>query len=157
VLPVLPTADVGWTCTVSGDSCESIGWPQLVRTVQKAWVSLPAAQRGHAVLFTANYGEAGAVNELGRADGLPTAVSGHNTDWWWGPGNPRATTVVVVAPGDAPAYKDYLSRFFRGVQPVATLSNPTGILNQEQGGHLYLCTGPKSPWAQIWPLLRHYS
>jgi hypothetical protein len=23
VLPVLPAADVGWTCTVSGDSCEA--------------------------------------------------------------------------------------------------------------------------------------
>jgi hypothetical protein len=54
------------------------------------------------VIYTANYGEAGAINELGRADGLPTAVSGHNTDWWWGPGNLRATTVIVVAPGDAP-------------------------------------------------------
>jgi hypothetical protein len=24
---------------------------------------------------------------------------GHNTYWWWGPGNPRATTVVAVTPG----------------------------------------------------------
>jgi len=119
--------------------------------------SLPPAQRAHAVIYTANYGEAGAINELGRADGLPTAVSGHNTDWWWGPGNPRATTVVVVAPGDAPGYKDYLSRFFTSVQTVATLSNPAGIRNQEWDGHVYLCTGPKSPWAQLWPLLRRYS
>lgn len=142
---------------MSGDSCESIGWPQLVQTVQQAWVSLPAAQRARAVIFTANYGEAGAISELGRADGLPAAVSGHNTDWWWGPGNPRATTVIAVAPGDAPRYKDYLSRFFTSVQPVATLSNPAGIRNQEQGGHIYLCTGPALPCAQLWPQLRHDS
>jgi hypothetical protein len=65
--------------------------------------------------------------------------------------------VVVVAPGHAPGYKDYLSRFFRSVQPVATLSNPAGTRNQEQGGHVYLCTEPALPWAQLWPLLRHYS
>jgi len=155
VLPVLPAADASWGA--NPDSGESIGWPQLVQTVQKAWLSLPPAQRAHAVIYTFNYGEAGAINELGRADGLPTAVSGHNTDWWWGPGNPNATTVVAVAAGNAPRYRDYLSRFFASVQPVATLSNPAGIRNQEWGGHIYLCTRPKSPWAQLWPLLRHYS
>ncbi len=31
-----------------------------------------------------------------------------------------------------------------------------GIHNQEWGGHLYLCTGPRHPWAQLWPRLRHY-
>ena len=156
VLPVLPAADVGWTYQVDPINGDSIGWPQLVQAVQKAWLSLPPAQRAHAVIFTDNYGEAGAINELGRTDGLPTAVSGHNAEWWWGPGNPRATTVVVVAPGNAPGYGDFLSRFFTSVQPVATLSNPAGIRNQEWGGHIYLCTGPVSPWAQLWPLLRHY-
>jgi hypothetical protein len=118
---------------------------------------VPPAQRAHAVIYTANYGEAGAINELGRADGLPTAVSGHNTEWWWGPGDPRATTVVAVVPGDAPRYRALLSRFFTSVRPAATLSNPAGIRNQEWGGHVYLCTGPRSPWAQLWPQMRHYS
>ena len=157
VLPVLPAADVGWTVTINGDSAESIGWPQLVQTVHTVWLSLPPAQRAHAVIFTANYGEAGAINELGQADGLPTAVSKQNTDWWWGPGNPAATTVVAVAPGDAPGYDAFLSQFFSSVQPVATLSNPAGIHNQEWHGHIYLCTGPISRWGQLWPQLRHYS
>ncbi len=157
VLPVLPAADVGWTSTVSAQSAESIGWPQLVQTVQQVWLSLPAAQRAHAVIFTANYGEAGAINELGRADGLPTAVSKQNTDWWWGPGNPAATTVIAVVPGDASGYHAFLARFFTSVQPAATLSNSAGIRNQEQGGHIYLCTGPESPWGQIWAQLRNYS
>jgi hypothetical protein len=51
------------------------------------------------VIFTGDYGEAGAINELGRGTGLPAAVSGQNSEWWWGPGNPRATTVVAVMPG----------------------------------------------------------
>ncbi len=157
VLPVLPTADAGWGANT--DSAESIGWPQLDQAVQKAWVSLPPAQRAHAVIFTSNYGEAGAINELGRGLGLPTAVSGHNSEWWWGPGNSRATTVIAVARGPADRAADFqrhLSRFFHSVQPVATLSNPTGIHNQEWGGQIYLCTGPVTPWVQLWPQLRHY-
>jgi 4-amino-4-deoxy-L-arabinose transferase-like glycosyltransferase len=158
VLPVLPAANVGWTYKTSAISGESIGWPQLVSTVRTAWVAIPAPQRASAVIFTADYSEAAAINELGRGTGLPTAVSGHNSYWWWGPGNPDATTVLAVAPGPDAAgdYAAYLRQFFTSVRVVATLSNPDGIHNIEWGGHVYLCTGPRQPWGQMWPRLRHY-
>ncbi len=158
-LPVLPAADVGWTQKVNTVLAESVGWPQLVATVRTAWFSLPARQRASAVIFTANYGEASAINVLGQGTGLPQAVSGHNTYWWWGPGNPHATTVVAVMPGPADGGGDaaYLGQFFTSVRAVATLSNPYGLHNQEWHGHVYLCTGPRRPWGQMWPQLRQYS
>jgi 4-amino-4-deoxy-L-arabinose transferase-like glycosyltransferase len=156
VLPVLPVSDIGWTYKLNQTQAESIGWPQLMDTVRSVWVSLPPGQRARAVIFTADYGEAGAINELGK--GLPAAVSGHNTYWWWGPGRPHASTVVAVAPGpvDVTGYAIYLSQFFASVRVVATLTNPYRIHNQEWGGHVYVCTGPRQPWAQLWPRLRHY-
>ncbi len=156
-LPVLPAGSIGWTYPVNQELGESIGWPQLVSTVRGVWLSLPPQQRAGAVIFTAEYGEAGAINELGRGTGLPTAVSGHNTLWWWGPGRPRASTVVAAAPGpmDVTGYGSYLRQFFTSVRVAATLSNPYHI--QEWGGHVYVCTGPRHPWAQMWPRLRHYS
>jgi hypothetical protein len=51
----------------------------------------------------------------------------------------------------------YLRQFFTSVRVVATLSNPYGLRNQEFGGHVYLCTGPRHPWGQMWPELRSYS
>ena len=158
ILPVLPPADIGWTYKTNQTLGETIGWPQLVRSVDTVWMSLPPQQRARAVIFTADYSEAGAINELGRGTGLPTAVSGHNTYWWWGPGNPHATTVVAVAPGpvDVTGYAAYLRQFFTSVRVAATLSNPYGIRNQEWGGHVYVCTGLRHPWAQLWPRLRHY-
>jgi dolichyl-phosphate-mannose-protein mannosyltransferase len=30
------------------------------------------------------------------------------------------------------------------------------IHNIESGGHIYLCTGLRKPWTQLWPRLRHY-
>ncbi len=66
--------------------------------------------------------------------------------------------MVAVAPGpvDVTGYAAYLRQFFTSVRVAATLSNPYGIHNQEWGGHVYVCTGPRQPWAQLWPRLRHY-
>jgi energy-coupling factor transporter ATP-binding protein EcfA2 len=160
VLPVLPPADLGRTVYKSNPTpLETIGWPQLVRTVDAVWTSLPPSQRASAVIFTANYGEAGAINELGRGTGLPTAVSSQNSEWWWEAGNPHATTILAVAPGpvDGTGYGAYLGQFFTHVRVAAALSNPYGLHNQEWGGHVYICTGPRQPWTQIWPQLREYS
>jgi 4-amino-4-deoxy-L-arabinose transferase-like glycosyltransferase len=159
VLPVLPARDLAGTEKINSVLAESVGWPQLVSSVRTVWFSLPASQRARAVIFASNYGEASAINILGRGTGLPQAVSGHNTYWWWGPGNPRATTVVAVMPGPMDGGGDaaYLGKFFTSVRAVATLSNPYGLHNQEWQGHVYLCTGPRHQWGQMWPQLRQYS
>jgi hypothetical protein len=39
---------------------------------------------------------------------------------------------------------------------VATVTNPHGIPTQDDGGKVYLCTGLRQPWGQLWPQLRHY-
>ena len=160
VLPVLPAADIAWTYKTNPTLGETVGWPQFLGTVDGVWKSLPPRQRASAVIFTGDYGEAGAINELGRGTGLPAAVSGQNSEWWWGPGNSRATTVVAVLPGPVDVSGDaaylYLRQFFTHVRVAATLSNPYDIHNQEWGGHVYVCTGLRHPWAQLWPRLRHY-
>ena len=158
VLPVLPASDIGWTYKLNQVPAEGVGWPELVRSVTTVWNSLPPDQRAEAVIFTADYGEAGAINELGRGGDLPLAVSGQNNEWFWGPGNPKATTVVAVAPGpvDVSGYGAYLGRYFRHVLVAATLTNTAGLHNQEWGGHIYVCTGPRKSWGALWPQLRHY-
>ena len=159
VLPVLPASSVRATYNLNQTAGEPIGWPRLVASVRKVWSSLPTATRRRAVIFTSNYGEAGAINELGCGSGLPIAVSGHNNEWWWGPGNPTATTIVAVAPGplDTTGYARYLHTFCRPVRGVATLRNAYRIHNQEWDGHIYLCTGLRKSWGRLWPRLRSYS
>jgi hypothetical protein len=157
-LPVLPAADLAGTFYASNATpLDTVGWPELVRTVDAVWTSLPPRQRASAVIFTDDYAEAAAINELGRGRGCrpPSAPS----EWWWGPGNPRATTIVAVAPGPVGGGTDFaavLDQFCPSVRVAATLSNPYGLHNLEWGGRVYICTGPLQPWAQIWPLLRHY-
>jgi hypothetical protein len=137
------------TAALAGRSSDSRVIPSVYRD------GLPPAQRKDAVIFTGNYGEAGALNELGH--GLPEAVSGQNTVWWWGPGNPHATTVVAVIQAGYPKAYTMLRNDFASVRAVATISNPEHVNNQEYGAVVYLCTGPVRPWGTIWPSLRHYS
>jgi 4-amino-4-deoxy-L-arabinose transferase-like glycosyltransferase len=158
-LPVLP-ARIGGNFSIDPVPAETIGWPQLVHTVAGVWHGLSSEQRASAVIVTGNYGEAGAINELGRSDGLPQAVSGHNSEWFWGPGDPHATIVVTVVPArPADGVRNFvrmLHQDFAHVRVAASLHNGIGVTNQEQGGHVYICTGPVRSWGRLWPSLKHF-
>jgi hypothetical protein len=160
-LPLLPANDMGFTVNANPGLVETVGWPELVHSVADVWQALPSNQRSTGVIFTANYGEAGAINELGRNDGLPEAVSGHNSEWFFGPGNPQATTVVAVLPHEpSSGVSRYLAKLrgdFAQVRQVATTNNGHHLANQEQGGHIYVCTKPVRSWGALWLSLRHYS
>jgi hypothetical protein len=161
VLPILPASDIAGLLAINAPLGEEVGWPEMVDTVGAVWFSLPPAQRANAVILTFDYSQAGAINELGPPLGLPTAVSAHNTEWFWGPGNANATTVVAWYPGNVDMTSEEavadLSQYFLHVRVAATTSNSAGLHNQDWGGHVYVCTGLKHPWGTMWPMLRHYS
>lgn len=86
------------------------GWPELVDAVERAASHLTPEERRHAVVFGQNYGEAGAVDVLGRARGLPRAVSGHNSYWMWGPGADSVAAVIVIG-GDLEDNREVFESF----------------------------------------------
>jgi hypothetical protein len=61
---------------------DRFGWPELADQVTRVAESLPAAERARAVVIAPSYGQAGALELLGR--GLPPVLSGHNTYFLWG-------------------------------------------------------------------------
>jgi hypothetical protein len=153
-LPVLPESQLPGSASIAlnPDLGETVGWPQFIATVNTAWHDLPAATRAHAVIFTENYGEAGAIDVLGRGDGLPLAFSGHNGFSLWGQPTPAATTAIVLG-FDSP---QQVSGFFTGCRVVARISNPVKLDNDEYGEPVMRCSGLTAPWIQLWPRLRHY-
>lgn len=156
-LPVLPARLGAKFASINPVPAETIGWPEFVHTMATVWHSLPPAQRAGAVIFTSNYGEAGAIKELGGGDGLPIAVSGHNSEWFWGPGSAQATTVVAVFSSNATTQDvQSFTDQFGHMRLAATIHNRLGVHNQEDGGHVYVCTGPFISWGARWPSLRHY-
>jgi hypothetical protein len=153
-LPVLPERALPGSASIglNPDLGETVGWPQFIDTVSAAWHQLPASDRDHAVIFTENYGEAGAIDVLGGRDGLPSAFSGHNGFSLWAMPRPDQTMTIVIG-YDSP---QQASAFFTGCRIVARISNPVHLNNDEYGGPVMRCTGLTAPWPALWPQLRHY-
>jgi len=145
-LPVLPEDSLGPVLAVNADAGETIGWPALVRTV----ASVARRAGGSPVVFTSNYGEAGAIERFGGRHGLSVAYSGHDGFADWGPPPDRATPVVLVGVSGRE-----LTEHFSGCRLAARIDNPAGVANDEQGEPVELCAGTRAPWSRMWGSLRH--
>ncbi len=147
-VPVLPASAFAGSfyADVNDVQLDTIGWPEYADQVRSVVDSLSPLQREHAVVFTGNYGEAGAMRWYDV--GLPT-YSGHNGYRTWGPPPETASPVVVVLQMSPTAA-------FRGCTLQARLQNSSDTHNEEVGAGVWLCDGPRDSWAQAWPRLAHY-
>ena len=144
-LPILPAATYATSFypAIDEDQLETIGWPELADTVRGVLDDLPA----DAVVFTGNYGEAGALEWYDV--GAPVH-SGHNGWGDWGPPPDDAGPVVVLGYHDASPGAD-----FTGCKVAATVPTVDHADNEEAGGKVWACEGPRQPWSKLWPSLVH--
>ena len=149
-LPLLPPSSMS-VLDATGELGETVGWPELIDQVAAVYESIPDGRSSDVAIFTGSYGEAGAVDVLGAAAGLPPATSGHNNYWLWGP---PARHGPVIGVGDI---GDVLERICPTVEQVATITNRSGVANQEAGLPVYLCLDPERQLADIWDEVRHYN
>ena len=145
-LPILPEGSLGPVLAVNGDVGETIGWPQFVRSVADAYRRAGPAP----VIFTSNYGEAGAVDRFGPALGLPAAYSGHNGFAEWGPPPDRPGPVVAVG-----LTESQLAASFNGCRLAERVSNSHNVDNDERGEPIDICAGTRGGWSRVWGRLRH--
>jgi Dolichyl-phosphate-mannose-protein mannosyltransferase len=146
-VPVLPvrTYAASFYPALDSDQLETIGWPEFADTVQATVDSLPADQRTTAVVFTRNYGEAGALDWYGL--GRPV-FSGHNGFGDWGPPPEGARPVIVVGLADPAAN-------FSDCHVAAMINNNAHADNEERGLPIWVCSAPHGDWGEQWPQLVH--
>jgi len=128
---------------------DQFGWPELAAEVARIYQALPPEDRARAAIFTGNYGEAGAINMFGPRYGLPTAISGHQTHFFWGP---RGATgeVVIVLQGTRKGLEDVCL----SVEEAGRHFHPWGMA--EENRPIYVCRGLKVPLDQFWPRVKHW-
>jgi hypothetical protein len=154
-VPVLPANTLpasGWEGGINKDLSATVGWNALVRQVAYIADRLPPTERADVVVFTGDYGAAGAVDQFGARYQLPHAISGHNNYWWWGPAGARdgATTIAIDLD------RSYLETIFDDVTPAGTVRTPHNVWTEERGEPIFVCRHQRVSWRAAWPHARHY-
>jgi len=146
-LPVLPVEDLEPVLAMNEDVGETVGWPSFAEQVMRVRDGLP--EGGDAVVFTSDYGQAGAIDRYGtfglEVDG---AYSGHNAYHEWGPPPDRRGPVVLVGFDDERAL---VARSFRDCTIRARIDSERGIDNEEDGTPIWVCGETRRPWSELWP------
>jgi hypothetical protein len=127
------------------------GWPELVAAAQKARDGLPPAERERAAIWavTGGYGPAAAIDVLGRRDGLPGAISSHNSYWLWGPGEPTDVMILLGGP------REKLELLFESVEEVDRV-HCYPCMPYEDDKPVFIARGLRRPLAEVWPELKRY-
>jgi 4-amino-4-deoxy-L-arabinose transferase-like glycosyltransferase len=154
-LPLAPVNSSLWDSVreVHDLFTEQIGWQELVETVADIYAALPAEEKPQVGILAGNYGEAGAINLYGPAYGLPEAISGMNTHWLRGYGNPPPQTLIVLG-----FPRSYATRLFKTCDYAGQITNRYGVENEETRDHpvIYVCREPLRPWPVLWDNLQSF-
>ena len=154
-LPVAPLNSAWWRVAdrMNGNFNSEIGWQELVETVAKIRVSLPVQEQARLGILAGDDGEAGAVNLYGPAYGLPRAISGMNSNWLRGYGDPPPRTVIAVG-----MERDFLDRNFDSCELVGRLTNRYGVENSAINGYadVFLCRDLRQPWPEFWRQFKYF-
>jgi hypothetical protein len=154
VLPIAPP-DSGWfrfADHVNPDFSEEFGWPEMADSAARIRDSLSAEDRNHLGILTGDAGQAGAITILGAGYGLPAAISGSNTNWLWGYGDPPPSTLIVIG------FPHEITGAFESCELRDHVTNRYGIRNSALGDYteILLCRNLREPWPEFWRKIQSF-
>lgn len=129
---------------------DQFGWDEIVAETAVAWNQLSPAERSDCGIFAQDYGQAGAIDFLGRRYGLPPALSGHQTYFLWGPRGYSGNCLIVLDDN-----RERVEQLWTNVGYVGTsVDNPYALEKQIP---VFICRGSKfGTLANLWPNLKHW-
>jgi hypothetical protein len=138
-------ANWGEQLALPQDYADMLGWREKAEAVAAVYRALPPGEQTDAVLYGANYGQAGALEFYGRELGLPPVISLHGTFYLFGPGTRSGRTVIFlgVERGDIDQVK------------CASLEEVTRVRNRwavpgEDDVPILVCLRPERTPQDIW-------
>jgi len=131
---------------------DQFGWEEIVAETAVAWNRLSADERKDEAcgIFAQDYGQAGAIDFLGRRYGLPRSLSGHQTWFLWGPRGYSGNCMIVLDDR-----QERLEQLWDHVEYVGqSADNPYALEKQID---VYICRGTKfGTLAQLWPQIKRW-
>lgn len=125
------------------------GWQEIVGAVERAWRSTGETDPSRWAVLAPNYGDAGAVEFLGRGLGLPRAISGHNNYWLWGPGVPPPENLIILG-GSAEEHEEC------GDVRLAETIDCGLCMPYEDRRPVFVCRDLRVDLGEAWPQEKHF-
>ena len=126
------------------------GWEDKAKAVSLVYQSLSEEEKNSAIIYTSNYGRAGAIDYYRDRYELPLSFSGHNNYWLWGPPDFEVKTVILMASE------------LRGAVEIFEQIDEVGLVQceycmpYEQNLKIYIARNPKTSINQLWSELKSY-
>ncbi|HLA56942.1 MAG TPA: glycosyltransferase family 39 protein [Flavobacterium sp.] len=157
LIPVLPIEDFvryehlrpdnSGHIELTGDYADMFGWNEQVKLVDSIYKSLPTKDKANCIIFAGNYGEAGAIEILGKPYNLPDPVCANGSFWLWGTGNTNGETCITIG-----VEKGVVEHLFEECRLVKIITHKYAI-DEENNIPVYICHMPKVDIRKIWPTL----
>jgi|HubBroStandDraft_6_1064221.scaffolds.fasta_scaffold11581_3 hypothetical protein len=130
---------------------DQFGWKEMAQVVADAYHKLPPEEQKSCAIFGQNYGQAGAIDFFGAKMGLPAAISGHQSYFYWGPRGYSGECMIVL--DDTP---EQLGELYRDVEKVGSVYHPLSMPYQHFD--VYVCRGAKfGTLEKLWPQLKRWN
>ena len=126
------------------------GWESYVADVERVYLGLSPEDRQHAIIYAPSYGQAGAIELLGPARGLPRVIGTQNTYWHWSAGHTNTDVLIAV---DASAKR--LRSLFRDVGVVGRVECDY-CMSWRNNVEILVARGSIAPMESTWARVRHY-
>jgi hypothetical protein len=129
---------------------DQFGWEEIVVETVVAWNKLSPEERHDCGIFGQDYGQAGAIDFLGRRYGLPPSLSGDKTFFLWGPHGYSGNCLIVLDDS-----RENLEQLWSKVEYVGTSAdNPYALEKQID---VFICRDKKfNSLADLWPKLKRW-
>ncbi|HUF00234.1 MAG TPA: glycosyltransferase family 39 protein [Anaerolineales bacterium] len=154
-LPIAPINSPLWDITseVHDTFTEQIGWPEMVETVAGIYAELPEGEKARAGILAGENDEAAALNLYGPEYGLPKAISGSDTFWLRGYGDPPPETLIIVG-----FSREDVASVSEQCDVAGTVTNPFGVENDLRNPpNIFVCRGLRISWPELWERVKRYS
>jgi hypothetical protein len=128
-----------------------LGWDSYVDDVVAVAQEIPPEEHERAIILVPTYGQAGALELLGRGRDLPPVYAPQNSYYHWGP-PPDSVDIAIVT---GPFSEATVRSFYESVQ-LARVRDCEWCMPWLGRAPIWIARGQRSAWGEVWPLLKHY-
>ncbi|UCF79458.1 MAG: glycosyltransferase family 39 protein [Candidatus Eiseniibacteriota bacterium] len=130
---------------------DRLGWEEFVDDVEAAVRQMEPDERERAILLLPSYGQAGAVELLGRGRNLPPVYATQNNYAHWGPPQDPVEAAIVTGP-----FSEEVVRWFFSETELVRIHDCDWCMPWRDEIPIWLGRGQKELFRDAWPQMRHY-